>query len=346
VLREAERPLVEEHDLVMLDLDGVVYVGDHPVDGVPEALGRLREGGLHVAFVTNNASRPPERVAERLRRMGVPANAADVVTSAQAAARLVRDRYGATTGVWMLGAAGLEHALREEGLTLVRDPADAGVVVSGYGPDVRWRDVMRAAVLVRAGVPYVATNADLTVPTEDGEAPGHGVLARTIAEFAGVVPVVAGKPEPPLLEETVRRVGGRRPLMVGDRLDTDIAGATAVGCHSLLVLTGVTGLEDLLTAPPPQRPTYVSPDLDGLFSTHPVPRWDGGGSPWAVLGGWRARVATEDGSPRLEVAGDGAPADWWRVLVSVGWAHLDRTGTPAALGDVRPPVPDAGRCGR
>jgi glycerol 3-phosphatase-2 len=337
VLRESRRPLVEEHDLVMLDLDGVVYVGDRAVPGVPEALDRLRRSGTHVAFVTNNASRPPERVADRLRRLGVAAEPHDVVTSAQAAARLVLDRFGAGAGVWMLGGEGLEVALREQGLRIVSDPAKASVVVSGYGPDVRWRAIMRAAVLVRDGLPYIASNTDRTIPTEDGEAPGHGVLVRTIADFAGVDPLVAGKPARPLLEETVRRVGGERPLMVGDRLDTDIEGARMLGCASLLVLTGVSGLADLVAAPTELRPTYVAPDLDGLFAPHPVPRTSDGAS---ELGGWRVVVRPTGGGARITVTGDGTVGDWWRAVVTAAWRHLDETGSPVDVSDLAPPVPD------
>ena len=136
-------------------------------------------------------------------------------------------------------------------------------MVSGYGPDVLWRDIMRVAVRVRDGLPWMASNADLTIPTAFGTAPGHGVLVGVLRDFSGVEPVVAGKPERPLLDETIRRVGGERPLMVGDRLDTDIDGALNVGCDSLLVMTGVTGLGELVAVPAGHRPTYVAADLGG-----------------------------------------------------------------------------------
>jgi hypothetical protein len=145
------------------------------------------------------------------------------------------------------------------------------------------------------------------------------VLVRAVAEFADVTPRVAGKPEPPLVEETVRRVGGARPLMVGDRLDTDIEGAVRAGCDSLLVMTGVTGLQELLAARPDQRPTYLSAGLDGLHCPHPAPEPRGDG--W-TCGGWTAHV----GDGGLEVEGDGGTDDWWRVVAAAGWAHLDRTG--------------------
>jgi glycerol 3-phosphatase-2 len=332
MLEESTAPLVEAHDLVMFDLDGVVYVGGEAIDGVAESIDRVRGSGRHVAFVTNNASRTPDQVAAKLTELGVSAEPGDVVTSAQAAARLLAKEHGAGARVMLLGGEGLRVALVEAGLVPVEDPDGAVAVASGYGPDVRWRDIMRVSTLVRDGLPYVASNADLTIPTPYGLAPGHGVLVRTITGFAGVDAVVAGKPERPLMDETVLRVGGDRPLMVGDRLDTDIEGARAIDAPSLLVLTGVTWLEELATAPPALRPTYVSPTLAGLFEPHPAPQIDGAE---AELGGWTARV--DDG--RLAVDGAGSDGDWWRVAATACWRHLDRTGDPADVSDTKAPGP-------
>ncbi len=330
MLKASEERLVDRYDLTMLDLDGVVYVGGDALPGVTERLQRVREAGPHLAFVTNNASRTPESVAAKLNKLGIAATAADVVTSAQAAARVVKQQFGPDAAVILLGGAGLEAALAAEGLRLTHEASEAAVVVSGYGPDVLWKDVMRAATLVRNGLPYVASNTDLTIPTGDGLAPGHGVLVRAIADFAGVEPIVAGKPARPLLEETIRRVGGERPLMVGDRLDTDIEGARAVKVDSLLVMTGVTHLAELVAATPRLRPTYISPDLEGLFEPHRVPQHEQGA---ARLGGWQATV--EDGA--LVVSGEGAPADWWRVVAVATWAALDGSGTVVDVQHVQPP---------
>ncbi len=145
---------------------------------------------------------------------------------------------------------------------------------------------MRVAVRVRDGLPWVASNADLTIPTAFGTAPGHGVLVGVLRDFSGVEPVVAGKPERPLLDETIRRVGGERPLMVGDRLDTDIDGALNVGCDSLLVMTGVTGLAELVAVPAGHRPTYVAAGLGGLLEAHRAPEVGDAGAP----AGWLARA--------------------------------------------------------
>jgi glycerol 3-phosphatase-2 len=332
MLEESAAALVEDHDLVMFDLDGVVYVGGEAIDGVAGAIDRVRDSGRHVAFVTNNASRTPDQVAAKLTEMGVTAEPADVVTSAQAAARLLVEEHGTGSRVMVLGGEGLRVALVEAGLEPVDDPEGAVAVASGYGPDVRWRDIMRVSTLVRDGLPYVASNADLTIPTPYGLAPGHGVLVRTITGFAGVAATVAGKPEKPLMQETVLRVGGDRPLMVGDRLDTDIEGAHAIAAPSLLVLTGVTWLEELATAPPRLRPTYVSPTLAGLFEPHPVPSVR---DATVELGGWSATVA--DG--RLVIRGKGTDADWWRVAATACWRHLDEAGSAAVVADTTPPGP-------
>ncbi len=332
MLEESRGPIVETHDLVMFDLDGVVYVGGKPIDGVPAQIQRVRSSGRHVAFVTNNASRTPHQVADKLIGVGVDACGADVVTSAQAAARLLAEEHGAGAKILLLGGEGLEVALVEAGLEPVDDPDGAVAVVSGYGPDVRWRDIMRVSTLVRDGLPYVASNTDMTIPTPYGLAPGHGVLVQTISGFAGVRPVVAGKPEKPLMEETVRRVGGERPIMVGDRLDTDIEGARAIDVPSLLVLTGVCWLEDLAAAGPQLRPSYISPTLEGLFEAHPVPTVSAAG---VELNGWTATVDAD----RLLVVGDGSDADWWRVAATACWRHLDETGAPADVADTAPPGP-------
>ncbi|KRB73796.1 HAD family hydrolase [Nocardioides sp. Root190] len=332
--------LTEVYDLAMLDLDGVVYIGAEAVPGAAGHIAAARSAGMRIAFVTNNASRPPETVAQHLSDLGVSASASDVVTSAQAAARLARGRWGRGARVVCLGAPGLEQALVEAGLVPVGVEEEAVGLVSGYGPDLRWSTIMRAAVLIGDGLPWVASNTDQSIPTAFGVAPGHGVLVEMVSRFTGVVPVVAGKPERPLLDETVRRVGGARPLMIGDRLDTDIEGARNAGVDSLLVLTGVTGLGDLVAAPVPLRPSYLSANLAGLFDAHVAPtrvedRW--------VAGGWSCRVA-KDG--RIEMATDAARPDaaqrddWWRAVAAAAWDHLDRTGSVVDITAARVPAPD------
>ena len=319
MLGHSDVPLSSAYDLAMLDLDGVVYIGSHAVPGAPERLARVRAAGMRCAFITNNASRSPQTVAKHLRELDMEADEADVVTSAQAAARLLADRLPAAAPVAVLGAEALADEVRLAGLRPVGVDEDAQALVSGYGPDVLWRDVMRAAVRVRDGLWWVASNTDSSIPTNYGVAPGHGVLVETVSRFAGVTPVVAGKPARPLLDETVRRVGGERPLMVGDRLDTDIAGAVNAGVDSLLVFTGVTGLAELVRARPGERPTYVAADLAGLLTSHDPPEQVGSET---RSGGWRLTVS----EGRVEVTGAGSVDEWWRGVACGAWTHLDRTG--------------------
>ncbi|MFB9312263.1 HAD-IIA family hydrolase [Nocardioides plantarum] len=317
----------------MLDLDGVVYVGPQAVPGAPEHLAAARDQGMGVAFITNNASRPPGAVAEHLGELGVPATAADVVTSAQAAAGVLLERLGEGARVVLLGTTGLAEALYERGLVAVGVEDDADAVVSGYGPQVPWGDIMRAAVRIRDGLWWVASNTDGTIPTPYGAAPGHGVLVDTVRRFTGVEPTVAGKPARPLLDETVRRVGGDRPLMVGDRLDTDIEGARNVGIDSLLVLTGVTGLAELVAAREGERPSYVGLDLRALTEPQPAPEHVDGG--W-VLGGWTGSV--DEGALRVE--GAGSADDWWRVVAVAAWNALDESGDVVDTAGLTPPDTD------
>jgi glycerol 3-phosphatase-2 len=331
VLRASPEALWSAYDVAMLDLDGVVYIGPEAVPGAPEQLARAAEAGMHLAYVTNNASRTPGTVAEHLRRLGIPVDDGDVVTSAQAAARLLANQLGEGAPVFVIGGEGLEVALAEQGLKPVQDrDADPRAVVSGYSGQLRWSTVVTGALLVRDGLPWVASNTDMTVPTPHGPGPGNGVLVDVVARFADREPVVAGKPEPPLFEETLRRVGGTRPLVVGDRLDTDIEGANRTGYDSLLVMTGVTGLAELVGAPAEQRPTYVAPDLGGLARQHDEPAQSNG---VVTCGGWQAAVV--DGT--LRVDGTGAPDAWWQVAATAGWAHLDTTGTAADVSAVLPP---------
>ncbi len=259
------RSLAETYDVALVDLDGVIYVGSEPVNHAVPALARARAAGLRLAFVTNNAARRPEAVAEQLTGLGVAASPGEVVTSAQAAARLLAERLPAGARVLVVGGEGLVAALAEHGLMPVAHAEDnPAAVVSGFHPDVGWRLLAEGAYAVAAGLPWVASNVDPTIPMPQGNAPGNGALVETIRLATGRQPVVAGKPEPPIHREAMLRTGARHPLVIGDRLDTDIAGAARAGADSLLVLTGVTSALDLVAAAPGSRPTFVARDLRAL----------------------------------------------------------------------------------
>ncbi|MFI9273874.1 HAD-IIA family hydrolase [Kitasatospora sp. NPDC052896] len=317
----SELPLVAAYDTALLDLDGVVYAGASAIDHAVEALAEARARSMRLAYVTNNASRPPRAVAEHLTELGVPAAPEDVITSAQAAARLLADKLPAGSKVLVVGGAGLDEALAERGLVAVRSLDDGpAAVVQGFDPSVGWAQLAEASYAVARGLPWVASNTDLSIPTARGVAPGNGTLVAAVRTATGAEPEVAGKPLTPMHRETVLRTGAKRPLVVGDRLDTDIEGAFNGGVDSLLVFTGVTTPALLLAAPVPHRPTYLAADLRGLLEPHPVVTVlpDGGHE----CRGWQARVA--DGELRL--AGGGERYDGLRALCAAAWAAYDRVG--------------------
>jgi HAD superfamily hydrolase (TIGR01450 family) len=311
----SDLPPARRYDVALLDLDGVVYLGPTGVPGAADALAAARAAGMRLAFVTNNASRTPEAVADLLRAVGVAAEPAEVVTSAQAACHVVADRLPPGARVLVVGGEGLRREAELRGFTLVDSAEDApAAVVQGFGPEVGWRDLAEAAVAVRRGAWFVATNLDPTVPSARGPLPGNGSLVAAVRTASGVEPTSTGKPDPAMHRESVQRSQARDPLVVGDRLDTDIEGACRVGCDSLLVLTGVTTPADLLAAPPPQRPTYVSGGLEGLLTSHPAPLVDEAGR--ASCGGWT--VTREAGG--LTLAGHGDHLDALRALCAAAWA--------------------------
>jgi HAD superfamily hydrolase (TIGR01450 family) len=224
---------------------------------------------MRAAFVTNNASRRPAAVAEHLTELGMPASADDVVTSGQAAVRWLQPQLPEGARVLVVGSPGLEEEVAEAGFIPQRQAEGVVAVVQGLEPRTSWLDLAEAAVAIEAGALWVAGNTDATYPSTRGLLPGNGAMVQALVHTTGRRPVVVGKPEPELHRASVERVQARHPLVVGDRLDTDILGANRAGTDSLLVLTGVTRREQLLSAVPELRPTYVASDLRGLVSPHP-----------------------------------------------------------------------------
>ncbi|MFG2313063.1 HAD hydrolase-like protein [Streptomyces sp. NPDC048566] len=313
--------LSEAYDTALLDLDGVVYAGGNAIAHAVESLAAARDGGMHLAYVTNNALRTPDTVAGHLTELGIPTAASDVITSAQAVARLIGEQVPAGARVLVIGGEGLRVALRERGLEPV-DSADddPAAVAQGYGgPDLPWSRFAEASYAVARGVPWFASNTDLTIPSGRGIAPGNGAAVEVVRIATGAEPQVAGKPLPPMHRETVLRTGARRPLVVGDRLDTDIEGAFNGGVDSLLVLTGVTDGAQLLAAPPRHRPTYVDTDLRGMLTGQPEVERAGRGF---RCGGWTAAAGGEE----LELSGDGEPVDALRALCAAAWTAAGESG--------------------
>ncbi len=324
--------LAQAHDALLLDLDGTVYLGGQPIDHVAPALVRAGVLGARSVFVTNNASRPPAEVAAALTSMGVAAEADDVLTSPQAAAVMLADRHPAGAKVLVIGAPWLEESVRQAGLQPVRLAEDEPVaVVQGHSPDTGWRNLAEGCIALRAGADWVACNVDSTLPTDRGMLPGNGSMVAALVAATGLHPRVAGKPERPLLDAAVRQVGSTRPLVVGDRLDTDIACAVGASTPSLMVLTGVSTASDLLAADPGQRPTYVAFDMRGLVEEDRAVRIPGPGSPrssreWTVgtdssgLVLSSAADAEPSSEPGPAAVSDGAALRALALLTAAAWA--------------------------
>lgn len=256
--------LVQQHDCLLLDLDGTAFRGHEPTPGAVETLDGIES---RVLYVTNNASRDAGQVAAHLRELGFTAQPDDVVTSAQSAARLLADQLPAGARVLIVGTDALAGEVSAVGLTPVRRfDEDPAAVVQGHSTDTGWSELAEAALAIRNGALWVAANVDKTLPSERGLLPGNGSMVAALQTATEADPQVAGKPSPVLMEDALARGRFATPLVVGDRLDTDIAGANAAQLPSLMVLCGVNTAVDAVWAVPEQRPDYLSADLRGLIA--------------------------------------------------------------------------------
>ncbi|OBK17779.1 HAD-IIA family hydrolase [Mycobacterium asiaticum] len=311
------KPIAQQYDCLLLDLDGTVFRGHRPTEGAVESLDAIDSRKL---FVTNNASRSADEVAAHLRELGFAADSDDVVTSAQSAAHLLAAQLQPDAKVLVVGTEALADEIAAVGLRPVRrfdDEPDA--VVQGLSMEVGWSDLAEAALAIRAGALWVAANVDPTLPTERGLLPGNGSLVAAVRTATGEQPQVAGKPGPQLMKDAVGRGEFRAPLVVGDRLDTDIEGANAAGLPSLMVLTGVNSARDAVFAHAEQRPTYIGHDLRSLHQDASLLRV----GPQA---GWRVdvddhilTVSATDEDPTDELAVVRVVADAvWNASADVG----------------------------
>jgi glycerol-1-phosphatase len=314
----ASAALIDSYDAVLFDLDGVIYLGPVAVPGAVAGITKLHDRGTKIGFVTNNAARPPAGVADHLAELGIPATAADIVTSAQAAAHLLVNRFGAGARILAVGGDGVIAALSEAGLVGVHSAEDHPVaVIQGYGFNLAWQELNEAAIAIQRGAHWVATNIDPTRPTDRGLVPGNGAAVAAVTMAVEAKPAeVAGKPYRPLLDDTVERLGARHPLFVGDRLDTDIAGAVNAGLDSMFVLSGSHRVEDLLAAMPGERPTFLGEDLrallrPGLSVTQERAEFRCGPATASVVDG-RLMVQTA-GQGGIEAIWAAAHATWWAV---------------------------------
>lgn len=321
-LLASDVPLDERYDLALVDLDGVAYRGHEPIPHAAESLTGARERGMRLVFVTNNASREPGSVAEQLTGLSIPTTAEEVMTAAQAAAALLRTRLEPGERVLVVGGAGLVTAVHDAGLQIVESADDDPVaVVQGFAPELGWSQLAEAAYAVQRGAWHVASNLDLSLPTARGFAPGNGSLVGAVRAATGVAPDSAGKPSPTMYRLAIERAGADAPLVVGDRLDTDLAGARAGGYPGLHVLTGVSTARDAVLAEPGLRPHFLGADLRALHEPHPAP--EAGDDGWWRCGDSAARV--DDGALRLDVRGP-ATVDTVRAAAAAAWATVDAGG--------------------
>lgn len=269
--------LAAEYDCLLLDLDGTLFRGGEPTVGAVETLAEISS---RVLFITNNSSRGADEVAAHLSQLGFTAAADDVATSAQIAAHLLAEQLPGGSRVLVIGTESLAAEIAAAGLEPVRLAADEpAAVVQGLSTETGWAELAEAALAIRAGAMWMTTNVDKTLPSERGLLPGNGSMVAALRAATDAEPQVAGKPGPALLTEALTRGEFYAPLVVGDRLDTDIAAANAAALPSLMVLTGVNSARDAVGATAEQRPTYIGHDLRALqldadrLAIGPQPQW-------------------------------------------------------------------------
>ena len=317
------------YDALLLDMDGTLIHGRRPIEHAITAVAQARTAGLAIGFATNNASRTPQMVAEMLGGAGFDAHPEEVTNSPQVAMDLVKQRCSPGSRILVVGGAGIREEIERAGFEAV-DTYGEGVaaVLQGFAPEVGWRDLAEAAYAVTGGAYWVATNSDSTLPTERGFAPGNGSLVAAVMHATGQQPDVAGKPQPAMFRLAAERAGARRPLAVGDRLDTDIEGGNRAGIPTLHVLTGVSSWIEALRAKPVQRPTFIRPDLSFLRGSGVEPVCEGKRVVFADV----TAELTEDGAV---TANQGA--DNWRTLQAlltlIASAHPEKEFT----GEIRLP---------
>jgi glycerol 3-phosphatase-2 len=265
--------LASKYDSLLLDLDGVVYQGSEAIVNAVESVNRAASLGIQVGYLTNNSSRRAETIAEQLIGFGIQATSEQIVGSASAGVMLLAKKIPLGAKVLVVGGDGLKHAVEERGFQVVDHASHApAAVIQGFSPDVSWRELAQASFAIQGGAIWIATNQDWTVPVEQGIAPGNGTLVGAVHTAVGILPEIAGKPFKPIFDQALVQLGIKNPLMVGDRLDTDIRGANGSGLDSAVVLTGIVTRKELLAAGKEDRPKFILQDLTGLFDPYQQPK--------------------------------------------------------------------------
>ncbi|WP_394234506.1 TIGR01457 family HAD-type hydrolase [Niallia oryzisoli] len=243
----------------LIDLDGTMYRGTEVIQEAADFVNHLNERGLPYLFVTNNSSRTPAQVAEKLRDFGVKATEEQVFTTSLATANYIYEQKK-DASVYVIGEEGLMTAIKEKGFTFTNDQAD--YVVMGIDRDISYEKLAVACLAVRNGAVFISTNADIALPTERGLLPGNGSITSVVSVSTQTQPIFIGKPESIIMEQALKVIGTNKEetLMVGDYYDTDIMAGMNAGIDTLLVHTGVTTKE--LLKGYEKQPTYVLDSLD------------------------------------------------------------------------------------
>lgn len=304
-------------DALLFDLDGTVWLEGQ---ALPDAVEAINSAESPVAYITNNASRGPEVVADMLTTMGVPTQPEQVLTSAQAAIGLAAEVLSPGDAVYVVGADSFKQLVIDAGYTLAESSDDnPKAVLHGHNPETGWKQLSEAAIAIQKGAIYVASNVDATLPTPRGFCVGNGSMVAAVTNATGVVPRSAGKPEPAMFHQAATQLNAKAPLGIGDRLDTDIAGGVAAGCATLHVLTGVSKHHALVRAASHERPTYIAETLAALGDDPAsyLPQAQGGftacrrGEDIVLSGGLDADAASEGSDTPATLA--------LRTVLAVAW---------------------------
>ena len=314
----SSRNLLDGVDVILADLDGVIYKGAGAIPYAVESINAAVDAGVRVGYITNNASRTDVSVAEHLSEFGLTVDPTDVVTSPQAGVLLLADLVPAGSTILVVGGEGLTVELEKAGFVVTRSALDSpAAVIQGFSPEVGWVHLAEAAFALHTGIPWVATNADWTIPVARGTAPGNGTLVSAVHTAVGRLPVVAGKPEVAMFTLATERFGSAKAVVIGDRLDTDILGANRAGLESILVLTGIDQAKQVLAAEKDQRPDVILDDLRQLTEPYPETVVDERADGTVVTTVGSASVARA--GEQLTILEAGTPIDRLRAGAAAIW---------------------------